>query len=166
MHTLGLFLRKALRTLVAIGLVPLLLFEEWGWAPLAALAAQLARLPFWAALERRVVKLPPWAALLIFFVPVVLLLPVKLLALSLFGRGHFASGLVLLIGAKLVGTAVVARLFQLTQPALMKIPFFARWYGRWKLWKDRLLATVRESDVWRSVRAGVRRWWRTLRAGT
>ena len=38
-------LRKLLRSLLAILLVPLLLFEEWGWAPLAAQAAKLVRGP-------------------------------------------------------------------------------------------------------------------------
>ena len=47
---------------VPILLVPLLLFEEWGWAPLAAQAAKLARLPLWARLEQRVRAMPPWAA--------------------------------------------------------------------------------------------------------
>ncbi|MGJ7496526.1 hypothetical protein ACSFA8_15735 [Variovorax sp. RT4R15] len=158
-------LRSLLRAVLTALLVPVLLFEEWGWAPLAALVGQLARLPLWARLERKVAGLPPWGALLVFVAPVVALFPVKLLALYLFGRGHYTSGLVLLIGAKLAGTAVVARLFQLTLPALMQIPLFARWYPRWKNWKDSVLTAVRQSAPWRAVRAlkaGVRRWWRVL----
>ncbi|MDM0041159.1 hypothetical protein QTH89_03265 [Variovorax sp. J22G21] len=162
-------LRSLLRAVLTALLVPVLLFEEWGWAPLAALAAQLGRLPLWAQLERKVAGLPPWGALLLFFAPVVALFPVKLLALYLFGRGHYTSGLVLLIGAKLAGTAVVARLFQLTLPALMQIPLFARWYPRWKDWKDSVLTAVRQSAPWRAVRAlkaAARRWWRVLRRRT
>ncbi len=161
-------LKKLLRALAAALLVPLLLFEEWGWEPLAALAARLARLPLWARAEQWVRSLPPWGALLIFAVPVLMLFPFKLLALFLFGRGHALSGMLLLLGAKLAGTAVVARLFQLVEPALMRIPLFARWYPRWKHWKDRVLAYVRDSALWRSVRRfneRVRRWWRSLRQG-
>jgi hypothetical protein len=40
----------------------------------------------------------------------------KLLALFLLGRGHATSAVLLLVGAKLAGTAVVARLFQLVEP--------------------------------------------------
>lgn len=69
-------------------LVPLLLFEEWGWAPLAALMAQLGRLPYWERVERQVARLPPSAALGVFLLPVNVLLPVKLTALYLFSRGH------------------------------------------------------------------------------
>ena len=161
-------LKKLLRALGAALLVPLLLFEEWGWAPLAALVARLARHPLWARVEQWVRALPPWAALLTFGLPVLLLFPFKLMALYLFGRGHALGGMLLLLGAKLVGTAIVARLFQLVEPALMRIPLFARWYPRWKAWKDRVLAYVRGSALWRSVRRfndGVRRWWRGLRRG-
>ena len=158
-------LRKLSRAVFTALLVPVLLFEEGGWAPLAAVVARLGRLPLWALLERRVSSLPPWGALLVFFAPVIALFPIKLLALYLFGRGHYTSGLLLLIGAKLAGTAVVARLFQLTLPTLLQIPWFARWYPRWKAWKDRMLTAVRQSAPWQAVRtlkAGARRWWRLL----
>ncbi len=159
-------LRKLLRALAAIVLVPVLLFEEWGWEPLAAQVSRLARLPLWARLEDRVRNLPPWGALLVFLLPVVMLLPVKLGALFLFGRSHYASGFVLLAGAKLVGTAIVARLFQLVKPTLMTIGWFGRWYPRWTGWKDHVLDRVRTSAPWRAVRtvkAGARRRWRAFR---
>ena len=149
-------------------LVPLLLFEEWGWEPLAALMARLARLPFWARLENHLRQLPPWGALLAFFVPVMLLLPVKVLALFLFSRGHAATALTVLVLAKLVGTAIVARIFQLVERPLMRIPWFARWYPRWKAWKDRVLTIVRQSRPWRMVRAlkgRIARGWRRFKEG-
>ncbi|WP_332774987.1 hypothetical protein [Polaromonas sp.] len=134
-----------------------LLFEEWGWEPLAACFAALARLPLWAWLERSITRLPPWAALLTFFIPALALLPVKLLALYLFGAGHATLGLVLLMTAKLAGTAVLARLFSLTEPALMQLSWFARWYPRWKTWKDRLMEDVRRSALWQTIRLLKRR---------
>ncbi|RYF34731.1 MAG: hypothetical protein EOO26_03400 [Comamonadaceae bacterium] len=159
-------LLRFLRALLTVLLVPLLLFEEWGWAPLAALVGRLARLPLWSRLEGWVRNLPPWGALLAFLVPVLLLLPIKVLALYLFSEGHAASGLTVLIVAKLVGTAIVARIFQLVENTLMRIPLFARWYPRWKAWKNTVLQAVRESAPWRSVRAfrqRVRRGWRGWR---
>lgn len=161
-------LRALLRIVGTVLLVPLLLFEEWGWVPLAALAARLSRLPFWARLEDRLRQLPPWGALLAFFVPVVLLLPVKVLALFLFSNGHAATALTVLVLAKLVGTAIVARIFQLVERPLMRIPWFARWYPRWKAWKDRVLTVVRQSRPWRTVRAikgRIARGWRRFREG-
>ncbi|RYY58820.1 MAG: hypothetical protein EOO24_61275 [Comamonadaceae bacterium] len=158
-------LPRFLRAFLTALLVPVLLFEEWGWAPLAAMVGRLARLPLWARLEAWVRSLPPWGALLAFFVPVLLLLPVKVLALFLFSEGHPAAGLTVLIVAKLAGTAIVARIFQLVENTLMRIPLFARWYPRWKTWKNSVLNAVRESAPWRSVRAfrhRVRRGWRRL----
>ncbi|MGJ7578782.1 hypothetical protein ACSFA3_01220 [Variovorax sp. RHLX14] len=161
-------LRKLLRALATILMVPVLLFEEWGWEPLAAQVSKLARLPLWARLEDRVRNLPPWGAVMVFFLPVVMLFPIKLAALFLFGRSHYASGFALLAGAKLVGTAILARLFQLVKPTLLTIGWFGRWYPRWTGWKDQVLDRVRMSAPWRTVRAlkaGTRRRWRAFRLG-
>ena len=144
-----------------------LLFEEWGWEPLARAFASLGRLPWWAALERRIILLPPWAALLAFGVPAVALIPIKLLALYFFGSGHVALGLFMVVTAKITGTAIAARLFQLTHPALMRMPWFVRLYTPWKRWKDQLLDKVRASRPWQlarrlksRLRALARRSWR------
>jgi hypothetical protein len=124
------------------------LFEEWGWEPLAALFARLARLPLWAALEAALRRLPPWGAALAFFVPAIALLPVKLAALFLLGGGHALLGAGVLLVAKVAGTALLARLFELTRPTLLRVPWFAHWYPRWKAWKDGILARVRASRPW------------------
>ena len=162
MQTLRNILKKVFFFLVA----GVLLFEEWGWEPLAAAFARLARLPLWAWLERKISQLPPGGALLAFGVPMLALLPVKLLALYLFGNGQTTLGLVLLFGAKVGGTALMARLFQLTQPALMQLHWFAVWYPRWKSWKESVLTEVRQSDPWRAGQRLKRRakvWLRDLR---
>jgi hypothetical protein len=159
-------LRKLLHALIAAVLIPVLLFEEWGWEPLARWVGRLSRLPLWARLEEWLCGLPPWGALLSFALPVIALVPIKLLALFLFGTGHYASGVVIIAGAKLAGTAIVARLFQLVQPTLMRIAWFARWYPRWTGWKDRVLGIVRQSAPWHAVRAlkaSTRRQWRAFR---
>lgn len=145
-------LKTALHRLITGLLALLLLFEEWGWEPLARAMAWLGRLPGLAALERRIASLGKWPALCVFGVPMLALLPIKLLALSLFGMGRPVLALSLLIAAKLAGTAVVARLFQLTQPALMQFGWFAHWYPRWSAWKEALLGRIRASWAWRQGR--------------
>ena len=145
-------LKQGLRALLLAPVALLLLFEEWGWEPLAAGFAALGRHPFWAGLERFILSLPPWAALLAFGVPVGVLVPVKLFALYLIGLGHVVIGVALIIAAKIAGTALAARLFQLTQPALMQLRWFARLYTPWKAWKDRLIAQLRQSAAWRWAR--------------
>jgi hypothetical protein len=159
-------LKNLLRNLAYAFIAVIVLFEEWGWEPLAALFARLARLPLWAWVEKKIRQLPPWGALLVFGAPVLALLPVKLAALYLFAHGMRSMGVLLLLGAKLIGTAVAARLFQLTQPALMQLPWFARWYPRWKAWKDRLIRQVHQSAPWRMahrLNARARAWWESFR---
>lgn len=130
-----------------------ILFEEWGWEPLQHFAARLFRLPLLRRIEAAIAALPPAAALAVFLIPTLMLLPVKLAALWLIGRGHSLLGALSIVGAKLFGTALVARLFTLTRPALLRMAWFARWYGGWTAWKDALLARVRASAPWRAARA-------------
>ncbi|MBC7611164.1 MAG: hypothetical protein H7228_16610 [Polaromonas sp.] len=143
-------LKKVIRAILLAPMLLVLLFEEWGWEPLARGFAALGRLPIWAKLELRITQLPPWAALLAFGIPALSLIPIKLLAIYMFGKGQVFLGLSLVIGAKITGTALAARLFQLTHPALMQLRWFARLYVPWKVWKDRMLAQIRASALWRS----------------
>lgn len=154
------------RWLIRVVLAIVILFEEWGWEPLQRVMAAIGRLPVLRQLEAVVRRLPPYVALVVFFLPGLLLLPIKLLALWLIGIGHAGMGLCVIVGAKVIGTAVVARIFALTQPALMSLPWFARLYARWTLWKEGLLAWVRASAAWRSARAIKLRVRRMLRRGT
>jgi hypothetical protein len=147
------WLRRGFEALIAL----LFLFEEWGWEPLKRAMAWLMRWGPLAWVERAITRLPPYAALVVFFLPALLLLPIKLAALWLIGQGQKVLGLVVIVIAKLAGTALVARLFQLTQPALMTLPWFARLYARWTAWKLSLLARVRESWAWRVGRVVKRR---------
>lgn len=159
-------LKKILRNIFLAPVLLVLLFEEWGWEPLARAFATLARLPLWGKLEGAIKRLPPWAALLVFGVPVASLIPVKLLALYLFAQGHALTGVALVIAAKVVGTAMAARLFELTKPALMQLTWFARIYLPFKRWKDRLLVQVRQSALWRwmrQARTQLRKFWLSLK---
>ncbi len=147
---------------LAVGLLALLiLFEEWGWEPLQRALTWLNRLPVMRQIEAAIVRLPPPAALAVLLLPTLGLLPVKLAALWLLAHGAALAGLAVVVVAKLVGTAMLAWVFTLTQPALMRMPWFAAGYQRWYAWKESLLAWVRASWAWRTGRAvkgRLRRW--------
>ena len=147
----------AVKTAGRWALALLILFEEWGWTPLARALGRLARWPAVGRLERRVASLGPRVALAVLFVPAIALLPIKIGALWLMGLGRVAIGLAVLVLAKFLGTAVVARLFQLTQPQLMRLRWFARLYGRWMAWKARVIASLVESPGWIAGQALVAR---------
>ncbi len=63
---------------------------------------------------------------MLFLVPAVALFPVKLGALWLIHEGWATLGVTLIVGAKLLGTALVGRLFVLTEPQLAQFAWFAR----------------------------------------
>ena len=129
----------------------LILFEDWGWEPLGRLVARLGRLPVVASLERRVQSLPPYGALAVFFLPTIALLPVKIAALWLIAHGQHVLGVTVILAAKVGGTAILARLFALTRPALMQLAWFARFYTRWSGWKAMVVARVRASTAWLAI---------------
>lgn len=161
---------RALRGLL-LALAALVLFiEEWGWRPLTAWAARLAAWPPLARLEVRIQRLSPHAALALFLVPAVALFPVKLLALWAIQQGHALIGVEVIVAAKLLGTALVGRLFILTEAQLMHFGWFAASLAWWRRTKERVRAAVHVSPLWQALRAGVRRWrlwWRqwSRRAG-
>jgi hypothetical protein len=158
---------RLLKAQVGWLLALVILFEEWGWEPLQRALAWVGRLPGLRWAERRIQTLPPYCALGLFLLPTLLLLPVKLLALWLIGQGKVFAGTLVILSAKVVGTAIVARLFTLTQPALMRMGWFAKLYGRWTVWKTALLAQVRASWAWRFARVvkhRVKQRWQHLRA--
>ncbi len=137
------------------------LFLEWGWGPLERALAGLSKYLVFARLEAWVQSLPPYGALALFAAPAVCLFPLKLLALYLFATGHPVVGVGLIAAAKIAGTAVVARVFMLTQPKLMEIAWFKAGYERFMPWKDAMFAHIRASAVWRTgraVRVAVKRW--------
>lgn len=138
-------LMHALEFLLAL----IIVFEEWGWRPLAELLGRLARWRPWAAVESVIIRLPPYAALVVFVLPSTLLLPLKLLAVVLIAKGQIVLAGLLFAAAKVVATALVARLFMLTQPALMQIGWFAWGYDTLMPWKDALVARVHASWAWR-----------------
>ena len=153
---------RSLRKLFGTALALVILFEEWGWLPLQALLARLARWPPLRTAEALIRRLPPWPALALFALPTLALLPVKLAALALIAQGRPWAGLAVILVAKLLGTAVVARLYLLTQPALLQLAWYARFHRWWLPWKAGLLARLRASRVWRwgrVYRRAVRRHW-------
>ena len=137
--------RLVLRTALAI----LIVFEEWGWRPLARALASVSHLPVVARLEAAIQRLPPYGALAVFAVPSLLLVPLKLLAVFLIATGHAVTAACLFIAAKVVGTAVVARLFQLTESQLLQIPWCKRVHDVVMPWKEGLAAWVRTTWAWR-----------------
>lgn len=143
------YLRPPLLLALQIAAALILIFEEWGWKPLSEALASLARFRPWAAVERWIAALPPYGALVVFALPTTILLPLKLIAVWLLAEGFYWSAGGLFLGAKVASTALIARIFMLTKPALMQLSWFARAYGWFMPWKDAIFAAIRSSFAWR-----------------
>lgn len=143
-----------------------LIFEEWGWRPLSNLLAQLARFRIWALAELWIAGLPPYGALVALAIPTAILIPAKLFGVFLLALGHVVSALIVLGLAKLASTALIARIFILTKPALMQIAWFKRAYDTFMPWQEALFTWIRTSWVWRYasiLNRRLKRMWTSLR---
>ena len=136
-------------TLVQVLAALLVLFEEWGWRPLSNALARLARFRPWARMELAIAGLPPYAALATIALPSSLLFPLKFVAIWLVANGYLITAALLFVAAKIVSTALIARIFILVKPALMQIAWFAALYDRFVPWKEAIFAKIRAMWVWR-----------------
>jgi hypothetical protein len=134
-----------------VGLVVVL--EEAFWRAGIWIGGWVARLPLARLFEQLILALPPWAALCAFVLPGLLLIPVKLLALLAIANGHAATGVTTFVVAKLAGAALVARIYTLSLPKLLALPWFGRWHGRVIAFKNVHLDRLRATRIWR--RAGL-----------
>jgi len=156
--------RGALTLLAALWIF----LEEWVWDAMQACMAWIGKLPGVRWCEARIAGLPPYAAMVAFLIPGAILVPFKLLAFWLIARGHGLLGLQVFVIAKIVGTAFLARIFALTEPALLTIGWFARFHAAFTAWRDRLYAYVKSLPAWQAAKAwiatargSVRAWYRS-----
>jgi hypothetical protein len=129
----------------------ILLLEDWLWDLGLRLVRLVVSWPPLKVLERHIVALRPYPALCVFALPAILLFPVKVLALIAIASGHPISGVTVIVAAKVGGAAAVARLYVLTKPALLTLPWFARWHNRFIDLKDHWIGRLKATDAYRRV---------------
>ena len=142
--------------------------EEWLWVRLTEAMARVARWPVIRWLEERLARLPAWAAILCFFLPGILLLPVKIAALFLVGRGHVVAGVGVIVLAKVLGTAVVARFFTVCRPVLMGVSWFRAGHDWLIRMKQLLYARLKAMPTWQqavTLKNRAKRWLATIKPG-
>jgi hypothetical protein len=90
--------------------------------------AWLMHRPLVARLMAQIARLGPYATLALMLVPIVVLEPLKPVALYLLAKKHVLAGTTLLVVAEVLKVVIVERLFHLSRSKLMHIPAFARVY--------------------------------------
>lgn len=148
------FWLKRLLTPPLIVLAALLMWvEEWLWEHLKVLTAWVAKFPLFNWSERLIQHLPPYPTMAVFLLPGAVLFPVKLGAVWLMTNGQVLLGIGVIVAAKVVGTAVVARLYVICQPKLMTIGWFARLHDWLTATRDRLYSAIRAMPLYQATRA-------------
>ena len=108
------------------------LIEAWLWDHLEPVVAWfVARIPlraFKAWLAERVDTLSPAMTLIVFFVPVIPLFPLKLVGLWLLTHEYWVSAILTYIFAKFVGVGVAAFVFDVTRDKLLEMAWFEKLY--------------------------------------
>lgn len=128
-------MRKLMRSILRplwIALALLFLAEAWLWNQLQPIVAWCVRLIALPALRARlaaaVERLPPAATLPVFLIPILLLLPIKVLGLWLLAHGSWLGAMATLAAAKVVSMGVTAFIFEVTRPKLLQLGWFRRLY--------------------------------------
>jgi hypothetical protein len=136
-----------------------LLFEDFVWDRITVLVGIIARWGLIARLERWVLNRGRYATLALFALPISALVPIKLTAVYLIVSGHALAGILVIIAAKVVGTAISARLYIIAQPKLMTFEAFVRVRAKvlhFKDWARQVLAGLRVPEAIARVRAVLR----------
>jgi hypothetical protein len=95
-----------------------------------------------------IVSLRPYPTLLLFAVPVIVLEPLKPVALYLGGTGHIATGVTIFVVGELLKLVLVERLFCISRDKLMSIPAFAWAFGKYAQARD----CVTSLEAWQNMR--------------
>jgi hypothetical protein len=88
-------------------------------------------------------QLNPYVSLVLLAIPFAVVEPAKLIALYIFGKGHWLTGSLVMVCAYAGSLFVVDRLFRIMKPNLLKLRWFAA------IWQAFILAGVRMHKWWR-----------------
>lgn len=149
-------LKRALELLFVPIAAAIVFFEEVLLRYLGVAMAALARLPWVARLEAWLAGLPPWAALIAFVAPSTLVLPVKLAAIWFALHGQFALATLSIVIGKTVATALIARLYKVLRPTLLRLSWYLKAETWLFTWRDRIYGFVRALPLWRAAVAASR----------
>ncbi len=148
--------KKALTLPVMVLAALLVLFEDFVWRHVTVLVAYLARWHLVARLEAWVLTRDRYTTLALFSLPIMALVPIKLTAVWLIVSGHAVLGILVIIAAKVTGTAISARLYMIAQPKLMTFETFVRIRTKvlgFKAWAHQVLFDLRVPETVARIRA-------------
>ena len=146
-------LLKPFITLLAL----LLLAYEWLWELLKHQMQRLRRWPAVLRMEARAKRLSPWASLAVMALPLLVLLPFKMVALWALAHGQELLGVSMYVLAKVVGMSLISYLFDLVRDGARQLPWFDRLYSALMRLLMRAKAWVHARPVYQAAKAWAQR---------
>ncbi|WP_027149624.1 hypothetical protein [Methylobacter tundripaludum] len=141
-------MKKFLLSLLAIFLI----IEEWLWDLLTAFGHLLSQWFNLEQFEQWLSQTTAPMALVAFSIPILIVMPINLVAFGLMANGLILQGILMEVLAKLLGTLLVARVFALTKPQLLTFTFLMIIYTTITRWLQWAHDKVTETTVYRWVK--------------
>ena len=138
-------MKKILLSFLAIFLI----IEEWLWDLLTALGHSLSHRLHLEQFEQWLRQTDPAMALVAFSIPILIVVPINIVAFELVTNGLILQGILTEILAKLLGTLLVARVFALTKPQLLTFAFLMVIYTTITGWLKWAHDKITETTVYR-----------------
>jgi len=142
-------MKKILLSLLAV----LIIIEEWLWEALNHLAHRLVKLLRLDGFERWLISLSPVHSLIAFVIPLLVVMPINLLALRLIVQGMVFQGVLLEVFAKLFGTLFISRVFSLTKQQLLTYKIINFTYKTISCWLDWAHKKVIETTIYKKAKS-------------
>jgi len=138
-------MRRLLRPLLIL-LALVLLFEAWLWRGLQPIVAWIVDRIAWKALKLRAAAairhLPPAATLMVFLLPILVLLPVKIVGVWMLAHGSWLGAMATLAVAKVLSMGLMAFIFDVTRPKLLQLRWFRWLYDHVIVWLEKAHALI------------------------
>jgi hypothetical protein len=88
------------------------------------------KMTFVASCRRALQQISPYMSLLLLLVPLLLVEPLKLVAIIVAGKGHWLTGTAMLVAAYAASLLVIERLFRVLKPKILMMGWFKKlWTG-------------------------------------
>jgi hypothetical protein len=78
-------------------------------------------------------------------IPVILVEPLKVIAVAVAGEGHWITGTAMIIAAYAASLLLVERLFAMVKPKLLTLPWFARLWGWFVAFRSKTMGLFRKA---------------------
>ena len=156
-HCMNKLLQRAFQFPVAIVMAAYYLLTTIVRPIIKPIMRSLARLRMLQILRVGIENLGPYPSLILLLVPVLIVEPLKIVALAIIDAGRPGLGIVVLLVAQGLSLLVVERLFEVVKPKVLTLRWFAVSWAWFTSLRDRLLAWYRSTWAW-STMLRIKNW--------